>query len=223
MACTCAPCLLQARSELNDVYPLRDKSSDGCCGDADHATRKSDHNPNLEGYATAYDYDEDVVEGMGDQELTGMALVLLDDKRTKYLIYEAQLLYPDGTVRPYTGINAHKHHLHHSIHDWAVMDKRPWGIARAFQQPAPAPPEEDEKMLYLFRHKDHAEVWLTDLVTKRHVHDPIAKSTDPDYDKRQADALVNVQYWARKGKVWNNAEVVVVDDAGFLDSIPTVS
>jgi hypothetical protein len=143
VACKCAPALLTARNELNAVWPLRDKASDGCCGDAAHAARKSDHNPNIEGYARAYDYDEDVTEGLGDRELTGMGLILLGDKRTKYLIYEAQLLYPDGTVKPYTGVNAHRQHLHHSIHDWAVLDTRPWGIARAFK-PAAAPPEDDD-------------------------------------------------------------------------------
>jgi hypothetical protein len=143
MACKCAPALLTARNELNAVWPLRDKASDGCCGDAAHAARKSDHNPNLEGWARAYDYDEDVTEGLGTQELTGMGLVLLGDKRTKYLIYEAQLLYPDGTVKPYTGVNAHRQHLHHSIHDWAVLDTRPWGIARAFKSTPDEPTEED--------------------------------------------------------------------------------
>lgn len=133
MGCACAPALKVARDELNALFPNRDKGSDGCCGDADHAARKSDHNP-LNGYARAFDYDEDIVDGMGDQELQGMALVLLADSRTKYLIYEAQLLYPDGTVKPYTGVNAHRQHLHHSIKDSAVHDTRPWGIARAFQE-----------------------------------------------------------------------------------------
>ena len=122
--------------------------------DAAHAARKSAHNPNIEGFARAYDYDEDVTEGLGEQELKGMALVLLGDKRTKLLIYEAQLLYPDGTVKPYTGINAHRHHLHHEIHDWAVLDRSPWGIARAFHA-APPPPEEDDMPL-----NDTDKAWL---------------------------------------------------------------
>lgn len=142
MGCKCAPALLVARDELNACFPARDKASDGCCGDDAHKARKSDHNANLEGYARAYDYDEDISSVMGDQELQGMALVLLGDRRTKYLIYEARLLYPDGTVKPYSGINAHKHHLHHSIHDWAVHDRSPWGIAGAFQPAPPAPIEE---------------------------------------------------------------------------------
>lgn len=143
MACRCAPALDVARRELDALFPGRDKGSDGCCGDTAHAARKSDHNPNSDGYARARDYDEDIVDGIGDRELEGVGLVLLGDSRTKYLIYEGRLLYPDGTVKKYTGPNAHLHHLHHSIHDWAVRDTSPWGIARAFKRPAPTEENDD--------------------------------------------------------------------------------
>lgn len=152
MACTCAPALITARNELNACWPNRDRGSDGCCGDAAHRARKSDHNPRTsgaaKGFAAAYDYDEDIASGLGDRELTGFGLILLADPRTKMLIYEAEALYPDGTVRPYTGVNAHKSHLHHSIHDWAVHDTSPWNIAAAFALPVepPDPSEEDDDM-----------------------------------------------------------------------------
>lgn len=94
-----------ARNELNAVWPLRDKSSDGCCGDAAHASRKSDHNAKTsgpsKGLATAYDYDEDVVGTMGDRELTGMGLVLLGDRRTKYCLDpSSRVLCADLQWRP---------------------------------------------------------------------------------------------------------------------------
>jgi hypothetical protein len=138
MACTCAPALIACRNELNLIAPHRDKESDGCCASSAHSQQnpKSDHEPGKEGaaagFARAYDYDEDVIQGMGDQQLHAMGTILLADKRTKYLIYEGQLLFPDGTVKKYTGPNKHEHHLHHSIHDSAVHDTSPWGIAAAF-------------------------------------------------------------------------------------------
>lgn len=135
--CRCAPSLLMLRAQVDASWPGRDKSSDGCCGDAAHSNRKSDHNP-TNGFAHALDIDEDVVVGMGDKPLWEFGIGLLTDSRTKYLIYEARILYPDGTDRPYSGPNAHKHHLHISIKSTATHDTRPW--------PVPVPDEEDEEM-----------------------------------------------------------------------------
>lgn len=126
MSCRCAPALDALKAEVDRRWPGRDKLSDGCCGDADHAARKSDHNPDASGYAHARDIDEDLVKGMGDSQLWAVGIHLLDDPRTKYLIYEARILYPDGTDRPYHGINAHRHHLHISIKANATHDTRPW-------------------------------------------------------------------------------------------------
>lgn len=172
MACKCAPALDVLKREVDALFPNRDKASDGCCGDAAHAARKSEHNPSLEGYARARDIDEDIIEGIGDRELDGLGLVLLADKRCRYLIYEAELLYPDGRRKPYSGINAHRHHLHITIHDWAVHDTRPWGIAAAFAPaPIPAPPTEDDMPLtarYVKR-GDEKQVWLAGLVVCRPV------------------------------------------------------
>lgn len=126
MACKCAPALLVLRNEVDARWPGRDRASDGCCGDAAHAARKSDHNPDASGYAHAEDIDEDIVQNMGDRPLWLLGVRLLADRRTKYLIYERQLLYPDGTVKPYHGINAHEHHLHISIKPGTEHDTLPW-------------------------------------------------------------------------------------------------
>lgn len=143
MACTCSPCLIVLRDQVNRAWPHRDKASDGCCGDADHAARRSDHNP-YNGYAHAYDFDEDFTVGMGEKPLWHFGLSLLADRRTKYLIYEGKLLYPDGRILTYTGINAHKSHLHLSVHLWATHDRTPWRFSFFGPIPAQADQEIDD-------------------------------------------------------------------------------
>lgn len=122
MPCVCAPALVALRNEVNALFLRRDKASDGCCGDEAHAARTSDHNP-TGGYAHALDIDEDVEPG---RDLLWLKPILLRDKRTKYVIYEGRIAYPDGTDKPYTGVNAHLHHLHLSILPTATFDKRRW-------------------------------------------------------------------------------------------------
>lgn len=143
--CRCAPALIALRSEINKKWPARDKASDGCCGDAAHAARKSDHNPDASGYAHALDIDEDIVQGGGRPLWDTLRPILLRDSRTKYVIYEGRIMYPDGTNKPYTGVNAHDHHLHLSIKSTATHDTRPW-LAYPTPRPAPAPTEEVDNM-----------------------------------------------------------------------------
>lgn len=130
--CTCAPALIKARDELSAVFPNRKRLSDGCCPSAAHTKQnpKSDHEPNAQGFARAYDFDEAV--GLpGPSPLKPLIAHFLGDSRTKYVIYEAVLYYPDGSTRKNSG---HDKHLHLSIKNDAVRDTRPWGIASAFTQ-----------------------------------------------------------------------------------------
>lgn len=124
--CRCAPTLVMLDDAVTAQFPNRDQSSDGCCGDASHLTRKSDHNADGSGFAHALDIDEDIVTTWGDRELWDFAVLLLGDPRTKYIIYERLIMFPDGTVRVYTGINAHEHHMHLSIKSGTENDMRPW-------------------------------------------------------------------------------------------------
>lgn len=146
MACTCAPSLVALRNEVNALFLRRDKSSDGCCGDAAHAARKSDHNP-TGGYAHALDIDEDIEPG---RDLLWLKPILLDDHRTKYVIYEGRIAYPDGADKPYTGPNAHLHHLHLSIKSTATFDTRRWIPPGTTTTPPPRT-EEDFTMAGLSR------------------------------------------------------------------------
>lgn len=134
-----APSLVAFRSEVNARWPNRDKSSDGWIGDTAHATRPSDHNPGARDLVHAFDLDEDL---NGDQSDAGPELqwlvnhlVKVRDPRVSYLIYEGRMWrsyskpgIPAWTPAPYTGINAHRHHLHISILSTvaAEQDTRPW-------------------------------------------------------------------------------------------------
>ena len=149
MPCRCAPALVALRNEVNARWPGRDKATDGCCGDAAHAARKSDHNANGSGYAHAHDFDEDIASGLRPLWDT-LRPVLLRDARTKYVIYEARIMYPDGTDRPYTGLNAHKQHLHLSIKATATHDTRRW-------LPRTLAPQED--LLMAAAKDDHDARW----------------------------------------------------------------
>ena len=50
----------QLREQIDDVFPDRDRTSDGWIGDVRHAARKSDHNPTNEGIVRAIDIDADL-------------------------------------------------------------------------------------------------------------------------------------------------------------------
>lgn len=145
---TLAPSLEAFRAEVNALYPKRDKTSDGWIGDDAHASRPSDHNPGARGLVHAFDLDEDLDGKTADAgpEVQWIVnhLVAGRDPRVSYLIYEGRMWrsydkvgLPAWTPAPYTGINAHRHHLHISILSTvrAEQDTRPW-----------LPTEEDDDM-----------------------------------------------------------------------------
>ena len=53
-----APSLNVLRGEIDAAHPHRQKKMDGTIGDAAHAARDSDHNPNARGSVNAIDVDE---------------------------------------------------------------------------------------------------------------------------------------------------------------------
>ena len=120
-----APSLNVLRDEIDDAYPHRQKKLDGTIGDAAHAARDSDHNPNSRGSVNARDVDE-----IGIDAWALVACAILDD-RTNYVIYEGRIWQRKHGFkpRPYTGPNAHKQHVHISILQTrqAEQDVRPWG------------------------------------------------------------------------------------------------
>ena len=123
-----APSLAQLRREINTRWPSRDKTSDGTIGDAAHSARASDHNPNSRGSVNAIDTDEDGIDARG------LVALLIADPRVYYVIYEGRIWQrKHGFVpRPYTGINAHRKHVHVSIIQSVAAEQNttPWGVAK---------------------------------------------------------------------------------------------
>jgi hypothetical protein len=117
---TLIPCLVQLRSEVNEIAPSRDKASDGWIGDAAHAATKSDHNPDSRGYVHAIDVDTDLRES--DLTMEKIVQFLLArcrsgaEKRLRYIIYYHRIWSAsNGWVQEvYDGPSPHTEHAHFS-------------------------------------------------------------------------------------------------------------
>lgn len=151
---TLAPALIQLRSEIDDVWPGRDRTSDGTLGDLAHSARASDHNPDSRGVVHAIDIDEDLAGRSGSYpyQQAGRGADLLfrwllarcrsgAEKRVKYLIYERRIYSRTYGWREqvYSGVNAHSHHLHISCVSGALgRSTAVWGVAQAVRPPVAA-------------------------------------------------------------------------------------
>lgn len=109
--------------QINGLSSNRDRGWDGSIGDAEHASRSSDHNPwvkdNGTGIVTARDFTHDPDHGIDSQTLAD-SLLASRDGRIKYVISNGRIASgSDGplpwTWRPYTGSNRHDHHFHISV------------------------------------------------------------------------------------------------------------
>lgn len=139
MAWRLAKSLETLRAQVNAAHPSRKKTSDGTIGDAAHAARKSDHNPNSAGVVQALDITHDPANGF-DAGKFADALLASHDERIKYVISNARIGYSsDWKWKPYSGANAHRAHVHVSVKDSAVLydDARPWGAVGPQAQPNP--------------------------------------------------------------------------------------
>lgn len=127
--------------EVNARAPKRSTASDGSIGDADHASRTSDHNPWVPppngGVVTARDITDDPANGHNATELAEF-LRLSRDPRIKYVIDQGRMFssYPTSTCpawtwRSYSGVNAHLQHTHVSVQPTPSLydSTRPWGWA----------------------------------------------------------------------------------------------
>jgi len=138
-------------AKVNALSPNRDKSSDGGIGNAEHASRDSDHNPwvtdGAMGVVTARDFTNDPAHGMNSEELAE-ALRAAKDERIKYVISNKKIASgtnqdkPAWQWRPYTGANPHNHHCHVSIKSDKASydDTREWVIAMTPSAAAVAAP-----------------------------------------------------------------------------------
>jgi len=128
-----APSLVQFRNEVNKKWPNRSKKSDGTIGDASHAARKSDHNPNSRGSVNAIDI---TYPGVNADEIIK---AVSKHPSANYVIFNRKIYTSSGgwKAEPYSGISPHTEHLHISIKQSvkAEQNKVQW-----FTSPAPAKP-----------------------------------------------------------------------------------
>lgn len=111
----------QLREQFDDCFGDRDRTSDGWIGDSRHAARKSDHNPDAQGWVRAIDVDRDlsgkpkpdIMPDVADQ----LRQLAKTDRRIAYLIFDGKIASARSLwrFRKYKGINQHRTHLHISF------------------------------------------------------------------------------------------------------------
>jgi hypothetical protein len=120
------------RAAVDLWYQDRNSSSDGWIGDARHASRKSDHNPDQFGWVRAIDIDA----RLGTSK--GLSIYLADqirnagetDKRISYVIHMGKIASSKKgwAWREYKGFNQHRHHIHISFTKLGDIDGREFDI-----------------------------------------------------------------------------------------------
>jgi hypothetical protein len=143
------------RRQINAAYPHRRKDSDGTIGDANHASRTSDHNPWVDGnVVTAFDITHDPESGV-DCTVLADRLIASRDHRIKYIIWNKRIANyqaMQGVVpfawRPYHGASDHTEHLHLSVRSSAMFydSVQPWAI--------PTPTLHDMEKVALNKHEE---------------------------------------------------------------------
>ena len=130
------PWLCAAGVELRDAvttwYPDRRTTSDGWIGDARHAARKSDHNPDQTGCVRAIDIDSrlDSSEGLSVYLADQIRIAAKQDKRISYVIYNGRICSKilNWKWRKYKGINPHTRHIHISFTTLGDLNGMPFDI-----------------------------------------------------------------------------------------------
>ena len=113
----------QLREQIDHAFPGRDRTSDGWIGDTRHAARKSDHNPDAQGWVRAIDIDRDLAgkgrkpDVMPDLVDQIRLLAKSGNKRISYIIFDGKIASAKKAWawRPYDGLNKHNHHVHISF------------------------------------------------------------------------------------------------------------
>ncbi len=121
---------VQLREQIDDAFPDRDRTSDGWIGDTRHAARKSDHNPDEQGWVRAIDVDKDlhrwgkpdIMPDLVDQ--LRQACKAGRESRISYIIFDG-FIYSSKfrfIKRAYKGANKHTKHAHVSFKKTADND-----------------------------------------------------------------------------------------------------
>ena len=121
---------IQLREMIDDLYPERDRRSDGWVADARHLAKgNSDHIPDAKGIVRAIDIDSDL--SAHKEEAYALVEKLRKcakrgDKRIKYIIYDGKIMSPilGWKRRNYKGANPHRSHFHISFTSLGDTDGR---------------------------------------------------------------------------------------------------
>lgn len=111
--------LVVLRATFNDLFPDRDRRSDGWIGDIAHQQRHSDHNPDARGLVHAIDIDTDLGAGadLGDFVIhTVNRCMMGQEKRLTYIIFRRIIWSASKSWIPdeYHGTDPHTGHAHFS-------------------------------------------------------------------------------------------------------------
>lgn len=131
------------QAQVNKRWPERDKASDGVLGDASHAARQSDHNPDSRGYVHAVDIDEDFRGSkhdnrwFADQLIAYARMKRAGSTRLKNVVYEQQVA--SGTYANHfwtwrNGDYGHTKHIHVSFSNVGEQDKNEFNIPILYGQ-----------------------------------------------------------------------------------------
>jgi len=114
---------IQLREQIDDSFPDRERASDGWIGDTRHAARKSDHNPDEQGWVRAIDVSAglfpdckpDIMPDLVDQ--IRRACKAKSETRISYIIFDGFIYSAQYRFikRKYKGANPHKKHAHFSF------------------------------------------------------------------------------------------------------------
>ena len=124
---------VQLRDQVDTWFPDRSiKSPEGWLGDSRHSARKSDHNPDINGWVRAVDINsrlessDSLAPYLADQ----IRIAGKSDKRLSYVIYNGRICSKilNWKWRKYKGINPHKRHIHISFTKLGDTDARPFDI-----------------------------------------------------------------------------------------------
>ena len=118
----------QLRKEVNFKYPKRNKRSDGWLGDTAHSKRKSDHNPDKDGWVRAIDIDADLNKFNKESWLLAERIkdIGIKDSRISYIIHQGRIASRKSkwTWRVYKGSNPHVSHIHVSFNPTGDLDAK---------------------------------------------------------------------------------------------------
>jgi hypothetical protein len=130
---------VELRKQVDRRWPRRDRRSDGWIGDQAHQSRKSDHNPDAQGWVHALDIDADLdkqdpkaAQRLANQLVEYARSGLPGSDRIKYVVFNDRIA--SGTYKntwwEWRGSGyGHRHHIHVSFTDKApVTGRRPFPL-----------------------------------------------------------------------------------------------